>query len=151
MPDTDLTPKPINDIEQPQRGIYYLYMGGKLVYISHAADAEGRVREHKRRGTKAFDSYAILPYDSDDITAQVAKDILTHKPKMNTVIPHNERYLSANQVKTIAGKYKSRLQTAMRESDVTAYPFGMVVYFDWLEIKPLLDRVVTLKKYVDSL
>ncbi len=85
------------------KGIYYLYKGTKVVYISHSSDCTQAIKE-KAESTTSFDSYKIFQPSSDsDIYVLALYLANKYRPRYNKNIGTNELSFSIPNVSQILG------------------------------------------------
>lgn len=60
-------------------GIYFLFQGGKLVYIGQSANVDKRLSVHH----VTFDSHRIIPCDKNDLLKYEKRLINYFKPALN--------------------------------------------------------------------
>lgn len=82
----------------PQKtGIYFLTLGGEVVYIGQAKDIFIRLIKH--RGTIEFDGFAFLEFPQSKLNEQEVIFILKFLPRHNRSIPKGGGVWSALEIK----------------------------------------------------
>jgi len=79
----DLLRKYRKPIDPPEAGIYLLFCGEEVVYVGRSSHVRERVEQH--RGTKEFDSFAMVPVEEEAQTWVEKSLIQALKPKYNKV------------------------------------------------------------------
>lgn len=80
--------------------IYFLFKGNEVVYVSQSKNGIARVMSHSLESDngarKAFDGYAMVHCEIDQLNDMEALNIIKHKPKYNKEMPKSDKVINLN-------------------------------------------------------
>lgn len=82
----------LQNISEPEPGIYLLFYKDKVVYVGKSLNPEQRIASHISSSDKRFDSYHIIHCNEEQLKDLESKYILNYIPKYNKMIPYSKSY-----------------------------------------------------------
>lgn len=70
--------------------VYHLISSDSVIYVGQTAKLRGRISSHM--SNKDFDCVRYYPCVSEDVNNFEASDIVKYKPRLNAVLPRNNKF-----------------------------------------------------------
>lgn len=120
--------------------IYKLYDEDTIVYVGQSAiNAYGRIGNHLK--DKVFDSFEIINCDINTLNEIEAELIIQNKPKYNSTIPNNSKWISKNIAKNKLNLNKNRFNKLLSDG------YFSVSHSFYGDIYVLKDEVLEALRY----
>lgn len=112
-------------------GVYFLFMGSKIIYIGQSRNVMQRIASHHKIG---YTHYSIHECHDAYLDSLEAAYILEYQPEYNESIPNNENWKTANQIREFTNS-DSILDTrrTLEKNKIKFKVFRGLVYYDFFE------------------